>query len=35
VNYYDCKELKRDLDISGGLGRVAMELNVEWVGRMH
>lgn len=35
VNYFDCKELKRDLDISGGLGRVAMELCVDWVGKMH
>lgn len=35
-NYYDCKEIKRDIDyLSGGLAKVAKELDVDRVGTMH
>ena len=39
VNYYDCKEVKRELDLSGGqvkgLKMVAKELDVDRIGTMH
>ena len=35
VNYYDCKEVKRELDLSGGLKTVAKELDVDRIGTMH
>ena len=35
VNYYDCKEIKRELDLSGGLKMVAKELDVDRIGTMH
>lgn len=35
-NYYDIKEMKRDMDyLSGGLNRVAKELNVDRFGISH
>lgn len=35
INYYDCKEVKREIDLSGGLGKVAKELDVDRIGTMH
>lgn len=35
MNYYDCKEVKRELDLSGGLKTVAKELDVDRIGTMH
>lgn len=35
-NFYDCKEIKREIDyLSGGLSKVAKELDVERIGTMH
>ena len=35
-NYYDIKEIKRDIDyLTGGLSKVAKELEVERIGTMH
>jgi len=35
-NFYDCKEIKREIDyLSGGLGKVAKELDVDRIGTMH
>ena len=35
-NYYDIKEMKRDIEIlTGGLSKVAKELDVERIGTMH
>ena len=34
-NYYDSKEIKRELDIPGGLVKLAKELDVERIGTMH
>ena len=35
INYYDCKEVKREIDLSGGLVKVAKELDVDRIGTMH
>lgn len=36
VNYYDIKEVKRDIDfLSGGLSKIAKELDIERIGTMH
>jgi hypothetical protein len=35
MNYYDCKEIKREIDVSGGLVKLAKELDVERIGTMH
>ena len=34
-NFFDCKEVKREIDISGGLVKVAKELDVDRIGTMH
>jgi hypothetical protein len=35
-NFYDCKEIKREIDfLSGGLGKLAKELDVDRIGTMH
>ena len=35
-NFYDCKEIKREIDyLSGGLTKVAKELDVDRIGTMH
>ena len=35
-NYYDIKEIKRDIDfLTGGLSKIAKELDVERIGTMH
>jgi len=35
-NYYDIKEIKRDFEyLTGGLSRIAKELDVERIGTMH
>lgn len=35
-NYYDIKEIKRDIEyLTGGLSKVAKELDVERIGTMH
>jgi hypothetical protein len=35
-NFYDCKEIKREIDyLSGGLSKVAKELDVDRIGTMH
>jgi CCR4-NOT transcription complex subunit 7/8 len=34
-NFYDCKELMRELTISGGLTKVARGLGVDRIGTMH
>lgn len=35
-NYYDIKEIKRDIEyLTGGLSKVAKELEVERIGTMH
>ena len=35
-NYYDIKEIKRDVDyLTGGLSKVAKELDVDRIGTMH
>ncbi len=35
VNYYDCKEIKKELTITGSLKNVAKELGVDRIGTMH
>ena len=35
VNYYDCKEVKREIDLQGGLVKVARDLDVDRIGTMH
>jgi len=36
VNFYDCKEIKKEIDdIGGGLAKVAKELNVDRIGTLH
>lgn len=35
INYYDCKEVKREIDLSGGLSKVAKELDIDRIGTMH
>ncbi|CDW89818.1 ccr4-not transcription complex subunit 8 [Stylonychia lemnae] len=36
INYYDIKEVKRDIDfLSGGLSKIAKELDIERIGTMH
>lgn len=34
-NFYDCKEVMRELGISGGLVKVAQKLGVDRIGTMH
>jgi CCR4-NOT transcription complex subunit 7/8 len=35
-NYYDIKEIKRDIEqLTGGLSKIAKELDVERIGTMH
>jgi hypothetical protein len=34
-NYYDCKEIKREIDVQGGLVKLAKELDVDRIGTMH
>ncbi len=35
-NFYDIKEMKRDIDfLTGGLSKIAKELDIERVGTMH
>ena len=35
-NFYDCKEIKREIDyLAGGLAKVAKELDVDRIGTMH
>lgn len=35
-NYFDIKEIKRDIEyLSGGLSKIAKELDVERIGTMH
>jgi CCR4-NOT transcription complex subunit 7/8 len=35
-NYYDIKEVKRDIDyLTGGLSKVAKELDIDRIGTMH
>lgn len=35
-NFYDCKEIKRELDyLNGGLVKVAKELDVDRIGTLH
>lgn len=35
-SYYDCKEIKREIDyLSGGLSKIAKELDVDRIGTMH
>ena len=35
-NYFDIKEIKRDIDfLTGGLSKVAKELDVDRIGTMH
>ena len=36
VNYYDCKELMREIvGLNGGLGKVAQKFDIERIGTMH
>jgi CCR4-NOT transcription complex subunit 7/8 len=35
INFYDCKEVKREIDLQGGLVKVAKELDVDRIGTMH
>ena len=36
VNYYDIKEIKRDIEfLSGGLSKIAKELDIERIGTTH
>ena len=36
VNYYDIKEMKREIDfLCGGLNKVSRELGVERIGTTH
>lgn len=36
MNFYDCKEIKKEIDdIGGGLAKVAKELNVDRIGTLH
>jgi len=34
-NFYDCKELMRELNISGGLTKVARQIGLDRIGTMH
>ncbi|MFN7881067.1 MAG: hypothetical protein ACK55Z_24485 [bacterium] len=36
-NFYDCKEIKREIDYlsGGGLVKIAKELDVDRIGTMH
>jgi len=34
-NYYDCKELMRELNIQGGLTKVARQIGLDRIGTMH
>jgi len=35
-NYYDVKEVKREIDyLGGGLGKVAREIGIDRIGTMH
>ena len=35
-NIFDCKEIKREIDyLSGGLSKLAKELDVDRIGTMH
>jgi CCR4-NOT transcription complex subunit 7/8 len=35
VNYYDCKEIKKEIGVTGSLRNVAKELGVDRIGTMH
>jgi hypothetical protein len=34
-NFYDCKELMRELTITGGLTKVARQIGLDRIGTMH
>jgi CCR4-NOT transcription complex subunit 7/8 len=34
-NYYDCKELMRELNIQGGLTKVARQIGLDRIGTNH
>lgn len=35
VNFYDCKEVMRELNVGGGLAKVASNLDIDRIGTNH